>query len=98
MWILVALVFGLIGIAYIVGGFRIYTLSRDERERRRIERIRAYNAAIDTIEPECECGDPLCGLDSDQLRGRMLYARNVPNDDPFPDPYAAKALSKQTLH
>lgn len=39
--------------------------------RRRIRRedwLREYNAALDTIEPECDCPDRLCGMDTDQLR------------------------------
>ena len=46
----------------------------------------------------CECRDPSCGLDTDQLRGEILCTRQVPTDDSFLNPSATKALSKRTLH
>ena len=45
------------------------------RAAREAQWIREFNAALDTLEPECECAKPTCGLDADQLHDIEVRAR-----------------------
>lgn len=68
---------------------------RAEREARWIQE---FNAAIDTIEPECGCADPKCGMDTDQLCELETEAKRKAAHMPALDSAHIHSRNFRTLH